>query len=233
MVTVLPLEEPLARTSAFVMLALVAFAAHRLRSSVSWLVTGAFTGLVAAAFGVRALVERPIYQFTPFMTEPSASALVITIALIVLARFWFGLRAATRQAMGDRPERTYVESMRLLLRAAALAPWVWAFLWVLVELSMAFSPSTSTLLLVVYFAGAAVGCVAAGRARRSAWLRQAGLGLALGSAATAVYGAGTYFDFGARIAAYLVTSAFLLGIAYWYRRPGARATERVATAGEI
>jgi hypothetical protein len=39
-----------------------------------------------------------------------------------------------------------------------------------------------------------------------------------------VYGANTYFDFGARIAAYLVTSAFLLGIAYWYRRPGVAPT---------
>jgi len=40
------------------------------------------------------------------------------------------------------------------------------------------------------------------------------------AAATAVYGAHAYFDFGARIVAYLVTSAFLLGIAYWYRRRG-------------
>jgi hypothetical protein len=51
-------------------------------------------------------------------------------------------------------------------------------------------------------------------------LRQIGLALALLAAGTAVYGAHAYFDFGARIAAYLVTSAFLLGIAYWYRRPG-------------
>jgi hypothetical protein len=43
------------------------------------------------------------------------------------------------------------------------------------------------------------------------------------SAGTAVYGAHAYFDFGARIAAYLVTSAFLLGIAYWYRQPGVAA----------
>jgi hypothetical protein len=67
-------------------------------------------------------------------------------------------------------------------------------------------------------------CVAVGRARRAARVRQVGLVLALGAASTAFYGASSYFDFGARILAYLVTSAFLLGIAYWYRRPGAELT---------
>ncbi|HEY4132720.1 MAG TPA: hypothetical protein VGM50_19050, partial [Gemmatimonadaceae bacterium] len=75
-----------------------------------------------------------------------------------------------------------------------------------------------TLLLVTYFAVTGVACVGAGRARRSARLRQTGLCLALLAAGTAFYGATSYFDFAARIAAYLVTSAFLLGIAYWYRR---------------
>jgi hypothetical protein len=87
----------------------------------------------------------------------------------------------------------------------------------MVELSMSYSPSTSTLLLVVYFAATGVACVAVGRFRRSASLRQTGLGLAIVAAVTAFYGATTYFDFVARMEAYLVTSAFLLGIAYWYR----------------
>jgi hypothetical protein len=123
--------------------------------------------------------------------------------------------------MGARPEWSYVGQARALVRAEILAPWIWAFLWVLIELSMAYSPSTSTLLLVTYFAVTAVACVGVGRARHSPRLRQTGLCLALVAAATAFYGATTYFDFGARIAAYLVTSAFLLGIAYWYRRSGA------------
>jgi hypothetical protein len=123
--------------------------------------------------------------------------------------------------MGVQPEWTYAGSLKLLVRLVTLAPWVWAFVWVLVELSMAVSPSTSMLLLVTYFAATAVACVAAGRARRAPKVRQTGLALGLVAAGTAVYGANTYFDFAARIAAYLVTSAFLLGIAYWYRRPGA------------
>jgi hypothetical protein len=71
---------------------------------------------------------------------------------------------------------------------------------------------------VIYFAATAVTAVAVGHMRRSPELRQLGLALALLAAATAVYGATTYFDVGARVLAYLVTSAFLLGIAYWYRR---------------
>ena len=105
-----------------------------------------------------------------------------------------------------------------MLRFAHLAPWAWAFLWVLIELGKAFSRSTSTLLLVIYFAATAVAAVAVGHVRRAPELRQLGLALALLAAATAVYGATTYFDVGARVLAYLITSAFLLGIAYWYRR---------------
>lgn len=106
------------------------------------------------------------------------------------------------------------------VRGVTVAPWVWAFIWVMFELAMAYSASTATLLLVTYFAATAVACVAAGRARRSARLRQTGLALALVAAGTACFGATSYFGLGTRIVAYLVTSAFLLGIAYWYRRPG-------------
>jgi hypothetical protein len=107
------------------------------------------------------------------------------------------------------------------LRVATLAPWLWAFIWVLFELALAYSPTASTLLLVTYFAATGVACVAVGRSRSSSRLRQVGLALAVVAAATAVYGAHADIDFGARIVAYLVISAFLLGIAYWYRRPGA------------
>lgn len=167
------------------------------------------------------LTQRPRYHFTPFATEASAAAMAVLLGFIVVARFWPWLRAATRSAFGKRAEWTYAAELRVLLRSAAAAPWVWAFIWAMIELAMAYSPSTSTLLLVVYFAATAVTSVAIGRMRRWPRLRQVGLGLALAAAATAWYGATSYFDFGARIAAYLVTSAFLLGIAYWYRRPGA------------
>ena len=123
--------------------------------------------------------------------------------------------------MPDRPEWTYAHRLRFLVRGVTVAPWCWAFIWVMLELSMAYGASTATLLLVTYFAATAVACVGAGQMKHSARLRQTGLALAVGAAATACLGATSYFGPAARIAAYLVTSAFLLGIAYWYRRPGA------------
>jgi hypothetical protein len=214
------LEEPLARAVALLALVLAALLLHRLRPSLSWMVTGIAVLGLAIAITVSSLVERRIYEFTPFDTEPSLVALSVTVALVIIARFWRWIFDATCEAMGGRPRRRYSSELRALLRSAIAAPWLWAFSWVLIELAMAYSPSTSTLLLVTYFAVTAVSSVAVGRARESAALRQLGLLLALAAAATAVYGASTYFDIGARILAYLVTSAFLLGIAYWYRRPG-------------
>jgi hypothetical protein len=193
---------------------------HHLRPTITWLVTGLVILVVAAGLSVDSLVGRANYTFPPFATEPSLTALVVTITLVMIARFWRWLFDATCEAMGKRSRRTYSDGVRGMLRSTMAAPWVWAFFWVLIELSMAYSASTSTLLLVTYFAATAVGSVAVGRWNGSARLRQIGLFLALAAAATSVYGASTYFDIGARILAYLVTSAFLLGIAYWYRRPG-------------
>jgi len=217
----LPLEVPAGRIAAIIVLGLATIGMHAVRPSRSWLAMGGALIIFAATLSFVALTQRAAYRFTPFETEPSATAIIVGVGITIVARFWRVIRVATRTSMGDQPEWTYARSLKLLMRAVTLAPWVWAFVWVLVELSMAYSPSTSTLLLVTYFAGTAVACVAAGRARHAPRLRQTGLGLGLVAAGTAVYGANTYFDFAARIAAYLVTSAFLLGIAYWYRRPGA------------
>lgn len=220
-VAALPLEAPAGRITAVAALALAAFAMHAARPSRSWLAAGGALILVSAMLSLAALTGRPAYRFPPFQTEASATALIVLVGVIVVARFWRAIRAATRTSMGERPEWTYAASLKFLVQVVTLSPWLWAFAWVLVELAMAYSPSTSMLLLVTYYAATAVTCVAAGRARHAARLRRAGLALGLVAAGTAVYGANTYFDFGARIAAYLVTSAFLLGIAYWYRRPGA------------
>jgi hypothetical protein len=220
-IAALPLELPAGRVAALVAVGLAALAMHGARPSRSWLAMGGALVIFAATLSLAALTGRPVYRFTPFETEPSATALIVLMGLVVVARFWRAIRVATRVSMGEQPEWTYAGSLKLLVRVVTLAPWIWGFVWGLVELAMAFSPSASTLLLVTYFAASAVACVAAGRARHAPRLRQTGLALGLVAAGTAVYGANTYFDFGARIAAYLVTSAFLLGIAYWYRRPGA------------
>lgn len=217
---VLPIEEPLGRLTAFVALALVVLLAHRLKPSTSWLGGGLGILVLCALASATEMLDRTAYAFTPFLTEPSATAVVVLLGFVCVARFWSALRVATRSAMA-RPEWRYATNAKRLVRGLSIAPWIWAFVWVMIELSMAYSASTSTLLLVTYFAATAVGCVGVGRARNSARLRQVGLALALVATATAFYGATTYFDIAARILAYLVTSAFLLGIAYWYRQTGA------------
>jgi len=218
-----PLETPTGRVAALLVLSMAALMLHRMRPSLSWVAAGAIVLVAAAGLSVEALTGRAVYRIRPFLTEASFTAACVTVALIIVARTWRWLFDATRAAMTGRPEWTHAGGLRSMLRAVTAAPWVWAFVWGLIELSMAYSPSTSTLLLVAYFAATAVACVAVGRARRAARVRQAGLALGLAAAATSVYGASTYFGIGARIAAYLVTSAFLLGIAYWYRRPGTAA----------
>ena len=199
---------------------LLALAMHVARPSRGWLAGGAVLVVFAAGKTVDALTSRLAYRFTPFDTGPSLAAAGIAVACIAVACFRPALIDAARRSLGDASPRDGVTPFAATNRAFAAAPWLWAFSWVLIELAMAYSPSTSTLLLVVYFAATGVACVAAGRARQLGLLRKTGLGLALVAAATAIYGASRYFDFAARIAAYLVTSVFLLGIAYWYRRPG-------------
>jgi hypothetical protein len=212
--------DALSRVIGLLAIALAAVAIHRLVPSLSWVVAAAANFIVAAVLSLDGLVERTIYATPPFVTTESLTAFLLTVALAIVARYWRWLFDATCAAMGPRARRSYANRVRAMLKATIAAPWMWAFVWILVELAMAYSASTSTLLLVMYFAATAVTAVAAGRARRSARLRRIGLGLALAAAATSVYGASMYFDIGIRILAYLVTSAFLLGIAYWYRRPG-------------
>jgi predicted membrane protein DUF2339 len=214
------LEQPVGRVVALLALALLALALHRARPSATWVVGAALVLLSAAGVAAFALVGRRAYTYPPFGTEASLAALCVTLALGLVVQYRGLLTEATDLAM-PRPGGAAAESERALRRRIVIvSPWAWAFLWCYLELSMAFSRSTSTLLLVVYFAATAVAGVAIGHTRQSAGTRKVGLALALLAAATAVYGATSYFEVGVRVLAYLVTSAFLLGIAYWYRRPG-------------
>jgi hypothetical protein len=214
----LKLEEPTGRLLALLGIAVAALVVNKARPSGSWIATSAVTTVIAASFSVFALVSRPSYTYTPFTGEPSLTAAFVTLFLILVARFRGWIADSARPIVERRPLPVDAENLSFLGGLARLAPWAWTFTWVLIELGKAFSRSTSTLLLVIYFAATAVTAVAVGHIRRSPELRQLGLALALLAAATAVYGATTYFDVGARVLAYLVTSAFLLGIAYWYRR---------------
>jgi hypothetical protein len=214
------LEEPTGRVLALLGVAAIALVLNRARPSLSWIAASVMATLAASSLSVFALVSRPSYTYPPFVREPSATAVWVTIFLVLVARFRGWIADSTRSVMASRPDQIGKSDAALMLEIARVAPWMWAFMWILIELAKAFSRSTSTLLLVVYFAVTAIGAVAVGHVRRSPGLRRVGLALALLAAATAAYGATTYFDIGARVLAYLVTSAFLLGIAYWYRRRG-------------
>jgi uncharacterized membrane protein len=214
----LKLEEPTGRLLALLGIAVAALIVNKARPSGSWIATSVVTTVIAASFSLFALVSRPSYTYTPFTGEPSLTAGLVTLFLILVARFRGWIADSARPIVAERSDRADAADLSFVRGLARLAPWAWAFTWILIELGKAFSRSTSTLLLVIYFAATAVTAVAVGHIRRSPELRQLGLALALLAAATAVYGATTYFDVGARVLAYLVTSAFLLGIAYWYRR---------------
>ena len=216
-------EAPTAEVVGILALALGALALHSARPSMTWVAGSVVLIVNAGAVATLALLNRSAYTFPPFATEPSLAALCVTIALVVVSRARTRLRAAMDAVRSSRDS----DLGRLIV---VVAPWAWAFGWGFLELAMAFSKSTSTLLLVVYFAACAVFGVALGHRRQSAGVRKTGLALALVSAGTAVYGATSFFVVGMRVLAYLVISAFLLGIAYWYRRPGTERPVAEATA---
>ena len=151
--------------------------------------------VLAGLTSLAAVTRRPAYEYVPFGTRQSAAAFVVALGWFAIARLF---RTSTA-------------------RWIALA---YGFLWINQELAFAASPSTSTLLLVTWYAATGVGCVGFGRARAAPRLRHVGLGLGIIAAALAFKAAWGLPSTAARIGAYLVVSVFLLGIAWWYRRPG-------------
>lgn len=174
----------------------VAFvAANRGLRATPWLPM-AFVTLLATTLGALGdLSARAAYAYTPFLTMPSFAAMAVVGA--------------------------WAASSRLCLERAKefrLAAFVVAFLVVHQELYEAVSPTVSTLLIISYYAATAVALVGAGRRYANASLRHLGLLMALVAAGAAARGAAKLEVVWAQIAGYLVASAFLLGLAWWYRR---------------
>ena len=181
--------------------------------------------LVVAGFGVlpfsRGETLRPRLRTLGFLTAFAALGLALT------AVWWMGeTGAAIAIGIAGCGWLTLMErydaraELEGFARTSALiGVGGFAFLWGHLELDRAISPSVSSLLLIGYYATASVGFVAWGRARRSPQLRRVGLGLGLIAAFLAARGAWQIPAAGARIAAYLLVSVFLLGIAWWYRQP--------------
>jgi hypothetical protein len=160
--------------------------------------------LAGASLWILALLTgRPSYEYTPICTQESAAAMAVALA-------WIAAAMVSREAVQHR---------------ARWAPaCAFAFLWIHQEIAWAVSPTVAKLLLVTYYAASSVACVGVGRAKGSPPVRHLGLGLGLLAAGVALQGAWSLSSTAARIAAYAVVSGFLLGIAWWYRQPGPRAT---------
>jgi len=197
----------------------VAFvAALRWRPSHSWLYMGALALVGGSAHAWALMGQRAAFAYAPFATRESMAALLILVAWgLVASRFdrWGAALAGPSPAgAGTR------DDFALVARGARVMPWVWAFVWAHREVAMAGSPAAAVLALVSLEAGAAVAAVGVGRVRDVRALRRVGLGLAVVAALRALAAADSVRSVAVRIASYLVASAFLLGIAYWYRRRG-------------
>lgn len=199
--------HPLLLTASIAAVSALCFGANLVWRSVSWTTLG-MLGLawsVLAALGQ--LTARTSYQYAPFGTAASAVAAAVLACIL----------AAWRLARSE-------PQLELVLRASAAA---WAFLWVHQEIAFAINQTVATLFRVTYYAVTSVAAVGLGRARQAPLLRHIGLALAVLAAGTALYGARNLDAIGARIGADLVAAVFLLGIAYWYRRPGSTTTATV------
>jgi len=198
--------------------------AHRIWPSRSWLLAALLTLVGCAASAIMLLMGRVPFAYSPFGTIPSAVALVVALSWIVTALYARTLAAAQRAAddeQGIAHTAAREREMELLVQIVRGTAAAVTFVWINLELSGAFSPTTAKLLVISYYAASGVACVGVGRRFDHAVLRRVGLTLAVLGALVAFQGASHIGSIAARIPGYLVTAVFLLGIAYWYRRPGA------------
>ena len=185
----------------------------RWRAAWPWIAMAGATLALCSATAARLLLERTAYEYVPFATTESAIAAVV-------AASWFATERLMRP-VGDLGAMAFLQrdgSPRVL----PVVAWVWAFAWVHAELMEAFSPTASTLLIISYYAATSVVTVWVGRTRGIPAVRHVGLVLALLAAGAAARGAADLDEVWARVAGYLVTSAFLLALAWWYRRADIR-----------
>ncbi len=162
--------------------------------------------IIAATFvAFEMLNDRVDYAYRPFLTTASLAAVAVSAAWVQLS--W-------HTARNLRPGSPFGQDLpRTVVR---LAGWVIAFFWVREELAGAISPDVSRFLLVAWYAVSGVGAIFIGRARGLPMLRQVGLALALFAALTAITQS-SLLAIGWRVASYLLTGAFLLGVAWSYR----------------
>ena len=214
-------------------LAVLLMAAMRWRPSASWLAAGVVALGAAAIHTWILMAARVPFRYVPFATRPSLAALAVLAACLVAAS-WAEAMARGLAAPDRRdavaPGGEWPGGAREVQRWALAAPWVWAFVWAHRELAAAWSPSIATFALVSLEVAVAVALVWVGRQRDARLMRHGGLLLAVVAAVRALTAVHAVASVSMKIASYLVVSAFLLGIAYLYRRRG---QEAGATADRV
>jgi uncharacterized membrane protein len=199
-------DRPVTLCVAIAVLALVSAIGSR-RLVLPGLAFGGAAWLVFATIRAFALLgERIAYDYTPFLTSSSVAAAAVSVAWIALS--WHLARTLASQ---NRPGDLPLSIVRVLGGAIA-------FFWVREELAGAVSPDVSTFLLVAYYATTGLAAIRLGRALSIPNLRHLGLALAV-FAAIKTIGESSGLAIGWRVAAYMLAGVFLLGVAYWYRRP--------------
>jgi hypothetical protein len=178
--------------------------------------------VVATGLGYAATRYRPRIPL-------AAAAIVLSVAFIWSLSWFSGLDPYTSLPFSTRRSVAVgatVAAAFLIVRwnrqslpeIAIAAPWIAAFLWGDVELGRAFSPDVSAFLLVAYFAASGVAVLSVGTKRGRPRLRQIGLGLAVIAGLKALFEAGAAGSILAKLGIYLVAGAYLMIVAYMYRR---------------
>lgn len=229
-VVVHALDTPMVLTVEIAALAVVLILAARFRPSRVWVGMAGLAMVVTSLAALQFLLARTPYEYTPFGTRPSAVALAVSAAwgLLGLLSRRVTRAFAAETSVGIRESEISTLSRARRSGLTPLGVWsaavAWAYVWVNLELAHAFTPATATLLLISYYASTGVASVWLGRHFTRAALRHIGLALAVLAALVAFNGARAIDEVAMRIAGYLVTAVFLLGIAYWYRSAGTART---------
>lgn len=165
--------------------------------------------MTASIFAIDWLDHRTRFDYVPFLTLESLGA------AIAVAGWVIGARMIARPTVLPELDAKLRGNLReIALSGAALT----AFAWGIFEFDGAWNRTAATALLIVYYAAAGSLAIYVGRLRDVAYLRIAGLAVALWAAWKALVEAVGLPNVAVRVTVFFAVAAFLVGIGYWYRR---------------
>jgi hypothetical protein len=168
---------------------------------------GAGAVQVTATLGVMGAVHlRTDFAYRPFLEAPSLAAMVVFIGWLVLPAL-----LESEETMADPMRAQRMTVVRWTTAAVG-------FFWVQGELQGAYSATAAFALLVGYYAITGFAAIEWGRHTGARALRIAGLGLTVFAAWKSLLAVLALDDIAVRVGVLFLVSAFLIGVAYRYRR---------------